>query len=85
MPTIKDVAARASVSIATVSRVLNKKGKYTTETEHAVNRAAQELGYIPNLTAKSLKTGLTGTIAMIVNEFFLLNYPSLINTAISCL
>lgn len=85
MPTIKDVAARASVSIATVSRVLNKKGKYTAETEDAVNRAARELGYIPNLTAKSLKTGLTGTIAMIVNEFFLLNYPSLINTAIKIL
>ncbi len=85
MPTIKDVAAKASVSIATVSRILNKKGKYTAETEDAVKRAAQELGYIPNLTAKSLKTGLTGTIAMIVNEFFLLNYPSLVHTAIKIL
>jgi DNA-binding LacI/PurR family transcriptional regulator len=85
MATIKDVAARASVSIATVSRIINQKGKYTKETETLVLKAAEELGYIPNLTAKSLKTGLTGTIAIVIHEFFLINYPVLLATAIAVL
>jgi len=85
MVTIRDVASRASVSIATVSRILNRKGKYTRETERIVRRAAEELGYVPNQTAKSLKTGCTGTIAFIIHDYLLLNYPSLLASAVEVL
>lgn len=85
MATIKDVAEKACVSIATVSRILNKKGKYSEETESRVHKAAEELGYTPNLTAKSLKTGLTGTIGIAIKEYFLLHYPVLLHKAIKVL
>jgi LacI family transcriptional regulator len=83
MATIKDVAQRASVSIATVSRVLNRKGAYTKETEEIVRKTARELGYTPNLTAKGLKTGLTGTIAVVMHGYMLLSFPHLLYSIVS--
>ncbi len=83
MATIKDVAQRASVSIATVSRVLNGKGAYTKQTEEIVRKTALELGYTPNLTAKGLKTGLTGTIAVVMHGYMLLSFPHLLHSIIS--
>lgn len=85
MATIKDVAKIAGVSIATVSRILNKKGNYTGETEKKVLRIAGDLGYTANLTAKSLKTGLTGTIGIVINKFHLLHYPLLLTTVVNVL
>jgi len=85
MATVKDVAERAGVSIATVSRVLNKKGRYTKATEQKVYEAVQELKYTVNLTAKSLKTGLTGTIGILVNEYYLLSCPEILEAAIKML
>jgi LacI family transcriptional regulator len=55
-PTIVSIAARAGVSIASVSRVLNGLGARP-ETEEKVHRAAAELGYVPNAVARSLKGG----------------------------
>ena len=54
MSTIKDVAKSAGVSIATVSRVLNKKGAVSPEAEKAVNRAMRQLDYHPNRMARAL-------------------------------
>jgi LacI family transcriptional regulator len=85
MATIRDVAIRASVSIATVSRVLNNKGKYALKTAKIVQKAAEELGYIPNLTAKSLKTGSSGTIAFVIHDYFLVNYPIILASALNIL
>ena len=68
MATIKDVAAKAGVSIATVSRVLNRTGTCTTETKERVLRAVEELGYRINLTAKSLKTGHTSVIGIALSN-----------------
>ena len=83
MATLKDVAQRASVSIATASRVLNGKGTYTKTTEEIVRKTALELGYTPNLTAKGLKTGLTGTIAVAIHSYMLLSFPHLLHSIIS--
>ena len=47
-PTIEDVARKACVSKATVSRVLNKSEKVLDETARKVERAIEELGYAPN-------------------------------------
>ncbi|MFD1425855.1 LacI family transcriptional regulator [Kroppenstedtia sanguinis] len=74
MTTIRDVAREAGVSVATVSRVLNKKGYVNLETEARVREVIRELDYRPNSVARSLTSRKTGTIAMILpdimNPFF---------------
>lgn len=61
-PTIRTVAEAAGVSIASVSRVLN--GLTTSEeTVQRVRQAVQEVGYLPNSAAKSLKTNQSGQVA----------------------
>jgi len=66
--TMKDVAARAGVSIKTVSRVVNNQGEVSDKTRQRVQRAIEELGYKPNIVARSLITGKTNTIALLVAE-----------------
>ena len=48
---IKDVAARAGVSVGTVSNVLNHPGAVSQERRRAVESAIRELGYVPNHAA----------------------------------
>ncbi len=66
--TIADVAAKSGVSIATVSRVLNRTGRYSLETSRKVLEVARELGYTPNYMAKSLKRKRTEQIALAVAD-----------------
>lgn len=73
--TIKEVARKANVSIATVSRVLNSSDKVTQETREKVLAVCKELGYSPNLQAKRLKLGKTHSI-MAVLPF--LTLPSIV-------
>lgn len=53
--TLKDVAARANVSYQTVSKVLNGKAQVAPETEARIWAAVKELGYRPNVLARSLR------------------------------
>jgi DNA-binding LacI/PurR family transcriptional regulator len=63
MPTIKDVAREAGVSIATVSYVLNNKTESISEdTCRSVIEAAERIGYTPNVTARNLRFSRTGLI-----------------------
>jgi len=55
MPTIKDVAKEASVSVATVSYVLNNSGSVSDGTRQRVLRAVEKLGYRPSVLAKGLQ------------------------------
>jgi len=64
-PTIKDVAARAEVSPATVSRVLNDRPGISPETRERVLRAAKELNYSPSATARSLATARTNSVGYV--------------------
>lgn len=66
--TIKDVAKLAGVSVATVSRVVNKLGVVNEETERKVLSAMAVLHYQPNAVARSLKLKETKTIGIIVPE-----------------
>lgn len=66
MPTIKDVAAKAGVSIKTVSRVINNESGVAEETRHHVNNVVHELGYVPNLSAQRLKRGKSRLFALIL-------------------
>nr|WP_225208977.1 LacI family DNA-binding transcriptional regulator [Limosilactobacillus walteri] len=66
-PTIKDIAQRANVSTATVSRVLSKKEKsYRPETAAKIEAIAKELGYKKNLAAAELAANSSKLIAVIL-------------------
>lgn len=71
---IKDIAEIVGVSPSTVSRVLNKKGRYSAETEKKINKVVEEYGFVYNMSAKSLKNSKTNTIGLIIpditNDFF---------------
>jgi len=63
MPTIKDVAREAGVSIATVSYVLNNKtDSISDDTKHLVLATAKRIGYTPNVTARNLRFSQTRLI-----------------------
>lgn len=64
--TIKDVAKAANVSVATVSRVLNKKTNVSDEAVQAVKRAVDELGYSPNFLGRDLRKSETKRILAII-------------------
>jgi LacI family transcriptional regulator len=62
-----DVAAKAGVSISTVSQYLNGRYKYMSkDTKERIRISIEELNYIPNSIARSLKTDVTKTIGVIV-------------------
>lgn len=65
---IVDVAAKAGVSSATVSRVLNNNNNVTSRTKEKVMKVVDELGYQPNAAAKNLRSQKTMTIGVIVPE-----------------
>jgi DNA-binding LacI/PurR family transcriptional regulator len=67
-PTLDEVALRAGVSRATVSRVVNGSPAVTPQVRAAVLRAVRETGYIPNLAARSLATQRTNSIALVLAE-----------------
>jgi LacI family transcriptional regulator len=74
MPTIRDVAARANVSVATVSHVINGTRPVHPETVKRVRAAIEDLGYRQNTLARGLRRSETGTIGLLVpdnsNPFF---------------
>ncbi len=74
MPTIKQVAERAGVSVATVSYVVNETRKVRPATEQRVLAAVKELGYLPNAAARNLSLGRSSLVGLVVpdirNPFF---------------
>ncbi|MET8334217.1 LacI family DNA-binding transcriptional regulator [Streptosporangium canum] len=67
-PTLEKVAARAGVSRATASRVVNGSTRVAPRIREAVNRAVEELGYVPNQAARSLVTQRADSIALVFPE-----------------
>ena len=68
MSTISDVAKRAGVSPATVSRVIQGAGNVRPDTRDKVQRAIEELGYVPSLAAQSLRSKRTHSLALLVSD-----------------
>jgi LacI family transcriptional regulator len=64
--TIREIADRAGVSIATVSRVLNGREDVAPETRSVVQRVIQENGYTANRSARSLSGGRSGLVGVVV-------------------
>jgi LacI family repressor for deo operon, udp, cdd, tsx, nupC, and nupG len=85
VPTIYEVARRAGVSTATVSRVLSRPDVVAPETRRRVMQAVDTLGYTPNSAAKHLRTLRSGkllvTVPDISNPFFALILQGIEDTA----
>ncbi|MXN17770.1 LacI family DNA-binding transcriptional regulator [Pseudooceanicola sp. GBMRC 2024] len=62
--TVKDVARVAGVSAGTVSNALSGKRRVDSQTQARINAAIEQLGYVPNLAARGMRTGRAGTIAI---------------------
>lgn len=68
MATIKDVAERAGVSITTVSHVINRTRFVSEKLTQRVYDAMKDLNYQPNIIARSLRSGRTKTIGLVVPD-----------------
>lgn len=79
MVTMRDIAERANVSVATVSYVLNESGNISGDTKRKVLEVVKELNYRPNQIAKSLKMKRTNTIGVIVEDMTVFNAPPIID------
>lgn len=80
--TLHDVAREAGVSIKTVSNVINDYPHVRPDTRERVQTAITALGYQPNLTARSLRSGKTGAIALALPELSLSYFAELADTVI---
>lgn len=68
MPTIKDVARIASVSVATVSRVANNDPKVSEKTKIKVSKVMVDLGYTPNANARALVKKKSMTMGVVIPQ-----------------
>lgn len=64
-PTIREVAARAGVSVMTASRAVNGKGPVSAKAKQAVDQAVAALGYIPNASARALAGNADRRVALL--------------------
>lgn len=67
--TISEIAKRAGVGKATVSRVINKSGSVKEETRQRVEAVIAECGYTPSTTARNLSRQKSDTVALVIPEF----------------
>lgn len=65
---IRDVAAHAQVSMATVSNTLNNPGRVSKRMQAKVHSAIAELGYVPNESARALRSGRSREIGLVVHD-----------------
>ena len=68
MVSIKDVAKHAGVAISTVSKVLNNYPNVSDEMKEKVNRAVEELNFVPNSVAAALSSKNAGRVALLINS-----------------
>ncbi|HKW97574.1 MAG TPA: LacI family DNA-binding transcriptional regulator [Bryobacteraceae bacterium] len=81
MPTIKQVAKRAGVSIGTVSHVITGSVPVSHALRTKVESAIRELDYFPNHVARSLKTSRTRTLGIVVPDLTIPFFPRVIRGA----
>lgn len=79
MTNIQKVAELANVSVATVSRVINKSGKVTEKTRKRVEEAIAELNYVPNMLARNFRTSKSKTILVILTNISNLFYMEIVH------
>jgi len=83
--TIVDIARLAGVSKATVSRVINNKNEgVSTETRERILRIIRDVGYKPNLMARSIVTSRTKTIGLIIPDIQNPFFPQMVRGVEDC-
>lgn len=82
--TLRDVAERAGLSLATVSRALSGRGYSSAESRKRALRAADELGYHLDARARSLKLQRTQTVGLMIQEIVNPFYSYLANGVLAC-
>lgn len=78
MVNLKDIAARAGVSVSTVSRALRNIGYVKNDTSELILKYAEEMGYVPNNYAQQLKTNSGRNIGIIVSDISNSYYVSIL-------
>src|SRR6267154_6440635 len=76
--TMREVAKRAGVSAATVSRVLNKTRYISAETERRVLEVVRQLKYFKNVHARRLATGRSDLFGLVISEIANPYFPEII-------
>jgi LacI family transcriptional regulator len=84
MANMKDIALKAGVSVATVSKVLNGISGISQTTTEQILAIAKELNYRPNLFARNLKTRCSRTIGIITEDITVFNTPPIIDGIGAC-
>lgn len=79
MAKIKEVAEACGVSIATVSNIMNGKGRVSEDTRNRILKVAKEMNYVPNLMAKNLKQRRTKVIGIITEDLTVFNCVNIID------
>jgi DNA-binding LacI/PurR family transcriptional regulator len=77
---IRDVAKKAKVSVATVSRTLNNVGSVDARLAKRVRNAVKELGYFPNRQARALVSGKSRVFGLVVSEITNPFFPEIVQT-----
>ena len=78
MITLKELAARCGVSIATISNILNGKSNVSDATKERVLKVIEETGYKPNYMARTLRARKTNTVGLIIDDISAFSSPNLI-------
>lgn len=81
MPTIKEVARRAGVSVGTVSNVLSKLPTVSPDLRKRVERAISQMQYRPNQVARSLKKQTTQTLGLVITDIANPFFPGIVRGA----
>jgi len=72
MVTIYDIAKKTGFSPPTVSKALNGTGGLSTDTRNIIAQTAREMGYTPNMTARTLSTNRSHLIGVIYEDYYML-------------
>ncbi len=84
MITLKEIAKKCSVSIATVSNILNGKSNVSEDTKQRVLQVVKETGYRPNYMARTLRAHKTNTIGLIIDDLTSFSSPMIVNGIMAC-
>jgi len=85
MITLKEIAKKCSVSIATVSNILNNKSNVSEETKERVLQVIKETGYKPNYMARGLRATKTNTIGLLIDDLTQFSASTLVDGIMSFL
>lgn len=85
MITLKEIAKKCSVSIATVSNILNNKSNVSEETKQRVLQVIKETGYKPNYMARGLRATKTNTIGLLIDDLTQFSASTLVDGIMSYL